>query len=48
MMPSFIAISLALPFGLVAYVCSGDLARIWSMTDQIEPEAVGARLGRKE
>jgi len=34
----------ALPFGLAAYVYSGDLERAWSMADQIEAGAVGVNV----
>ncbi|MGN6463972.1 MAG: aldehyde dehydrogenase family protein, partial [Rhizobiaceae bacterium] len=34
----------ALPFGLAAYVYSGDLERAWSMAEQIEAGAVGVNV----
>ncbi|MEO3999657.1 aldehyde dehydrogenase family protein [Mesorhizobium sp. CAU 1732] len=39
-----LAIANALPFGLAAYVYSGDLERAWSMAEQIEAGAVGVNV----
>ncbi|MET0169222.1 MAG: aldehyde dehydrogenase family protein [Aliihoeflea sp.] len=39
-----LTIANALPFGLAAYVYSGDLERAWSMAEQIEAGAVGVNV----
>lgn len=39
-----LAIANSLPYGLAAYVYSGDLERAWSMAEQIEAGAVGVNV----
>ena len=39
-----LAIANALPFGLAAYVYSGDLERAWSFADQVEVGAIGVNV----